>query len=192
MKELIEHTRGVDPDTGERFLFFWGAESPLSQWHPAPSGYGALTLPTAEHWMMAGKAWVFGDEEMFARITQTPSPASAKALGRKVRGFDVDVWRERSKDVVYLGNERKFSEPSLRAFLLSTEDATLVEASPLDRIWGIGLGAANPSASRRAHWRGENRLGHILTKLRADLRAGVAAQKAAQLASSLGLAKRFG
>ena len=62
----------------------------------------------------------------------------------------------------------------------------------LDRISGIGLGAANPSASRRAHWRGENRLGHILTKLRADLRAGVAAQKAAQLASSLGLAKRFG
>ena len=187
---LEEHATGVDPETPERFFFFWGKESPLSQWHPAPVGFGRLTFPTAEHWMMAGKALVFGDEEIFELLTQTSSPAAAKALGRKVRGFDEGVWRERSKDVVYLGNELKFADPDLGAFLRSTAGATLVEASPLDRIWGIGYGADNPRASRRSAWRGENRLGHILTSLRADMEAGTSQDKARELAASLGL-ERF-
>lgn len=190
--KIEDHIRGVDPDTGERFLFFWGAESPLSQWHPAPVSYGRLTLPTAEHWMMACKALVFGDEDALARIVETPSPAAAKALGRRVQNFDADVWRDRSKQAVYLGNERKFSSPGMRELLSSTEEATLVEASPMDRIWGIGLGADNPRASCRAQWRGENRLGHILTALRADIRTGASAGEAEALASLLGLAQRFG
>ena len=177
----MTHETREDPATGERFVFFWGHASPFSQWHSAAFELAGLRCPTAEHWMMASKAMLFGDRDALAEIVATDDPGTAKRIGRRVRAFDDAVWREVSPELVYAGNHAKFTQhATLRAALEATENATLVEASPTDRIWGIGLSASHPDASNRARWRGKNRLGVVLTQLRDELRDGTAADRAAR------------
>ncbi len=162
------------------FLFFWGHTpksatavdaSCLSQWFPRAFELEGHTYASAEHFMMAEKARLFGDDEMQRSVLGARTPAEAKAFGRAVRNYDDAVWsRERSK-LVARGNVAKFgAHDDLRRFLLSTNDRVLVEASPRDRIWGIGMGKANPDARLPERWRGENLLGFALMAARDALR----------------------
>ncbi|WP_424215376.1 NADAR family protein [Streptomyces sp. BI20] len=171
-------------NAGERvkFLPFWGhrprpdgrlGPSCLSQWWPAPFTVGDVPYPTAEHWMMAGKARLFGDAEAERAVLAARTPGAAKAAGRLVRGFDEEVWvRERFELVVRGGTHKFASTPELRAYLLGTGDRVLVEASPVDRIWGVGLAPEDPAALDPARWRGLNLLGFALMETRSRLRAG--------------------
>lgn len=161
-----------------RFVHFWGhridprgiGPTCMSQWYPAGFVADGIQYPTAEHWMMAGKARLFGDEEMLQRILSATTPKQAKSLGRKVRGFDSATWDAHRVPIVVEGNIHKFSgNPTLRRFLLGTGDAVLVEASPYDRIWGIGLSASAPGADDPAAWRGLNLLGFALMDVREAL-----------------------
>ena len=164
------------------YLFFWGHEARpgapvgrqcLSQWWEAPFTVDGRTFRTAEHYMMWGKALLFGDEETAGRVLAARTPGEAKALGRVVRGFDEDVWVARRLDVVVRGNLAKFAaHEDLRAFLLGTGDRVLVEASPLDRVWGIGLAADDERAADPATWLGLNLLGEALMEVRARLGRG--------------------
>lgn len=166
-----------------KFLHFWGHKaradgSPgpgcLSQWWPSSFTVDGVTYATAEHWMMAGKARLFGDEAAKHRAVAAPHPKAAKAVGRQVRGFDEATWVARRFDLVVAGNVAKFGQDAaLRAFLLGTNSRVLVEASPRDRIWGIGLAATDPRADDPAQWRGQNLLGFALMETRARLRAQV-------------------
>lgn len=159
-----------------KFVFFWGhtgrggavGKECFSQWYPSPFDVGGIRYPTAEHWMMAEKARLFGDDDALAEIVAADSPGAAKALGRKVRGFDDDTWRAHRVSIVVAGNRVKFAG-ALGAVLRQTGDRVLVEASPRDRIWGIGLGAKNPDAERPAAWRGDNLLGFALMTVRDQL-----------------------
>jgi ribA/ribD-fused uncharacterized protein len=91
-------------------------------------------------------------------------------LGRQVQNFDDAIWKQNAMGIVYKGSYAKFTQnENLKKHLLKTEGTTLVEASPMDAIWGIGMGADNPKAQDRKTWRGKNQLGEILTKLREDL-----------------------
>lgn len=165
-------------EAGEHFSYvcFWGHSVPkdgsigktcFSQWYPAAFEVEGNCYPTAEHWMMAAKARLFGDDEMLAQILGAPDPRSAKALGRKVRNFDDKVWKTNARRLVTEGNVYKFSQNNdLRLFLKSTGDAVLVEASPRDCIWGIGLGQDNPRALDPVTWRGQNLLGFALMDVR--------------------------
>ncbi|HEX9512179.1 MAG TPA: NADAR family protein [Puia sp.] len=158
------------------FLFFWGhqpskdgstTKSCFSQWWVAPFEADGLTYQTAEHWMMAGKARFFGDEAALEVILASETPAKAKEGGRLVRNFDPAIWDEHKFDIVVNGNVRKFAAyPELKTFLLNTGDQVLVEASPRDRIWGIGMPGENPAARDPALWRGENLLGFALMEVR--------------------------
>lgn len=65
----------------------------------------------------------------------------------------------------------------LKRALLATGGTTLVEASPGDTIWGIGLRASNPKASRRDQWRGTNWLGEILTQVRTEMESEASKKK---------------
>ncbi|NUO53491.1 MAG: NADAR family protein [Polyangiaceae bacterium] len=163
------------------FLFFWGhaAKGPrlgsecLSQWYPASFIVNGICFHTAEHYMMWSKARLFDDEVVAEQITGTREPARAKALGRSVRNFDQQTWEDERFGIVVEGSTAKFSQNTeLGAFLLGTKNKVLVEASPRDTIWGIGLGAANPNARIPARWRGLNLLGFALMKARAVLRKG--------------------
>lgn len=164
-----------------RFIHFWSHRSPpngrlgphcFSQWYPSPFTVDDQRYPTAEHWMMAEKARLFGDDVNLHKILAAPAPGQAKALGRKVSGFDSAIWNAHKFAIVYQGSLHKFSNnPSLRAYLLSTGDRILVEASPQDCIWGIGLAAADPAADNPAQWQGENLLGFALMKARESLQS---------------------
>lgn len=163
-----------------KYLHFWGHQPDkdtgvgagcLSQWWPAEFTVEGVTYPTAEHYMMAGKAALFGDDATRAQILQVAHPGEAKKLGRQVRDFDAQRWIEHRSSIVVDANVAKFGQhPRLRDFLLGTGDRVLVEASPRDRIWGIGLSASNADASEPARWRGLNLLGFALMEARARLR----------------------
>lgn len=161
------------------YFFFWGSEAAnpheigrecLSQWYPAEFSVGEHRFATAEHFMMWRKAILFGDSEIAAQILEAQHPHAAKKLGRAVRDFDPDIWAKDRSAIVIEGNLAKFSQnPKLSTFLLRTGQKVLVEASPRDTIWGIGLGEKNPKASDPAHWRGQNLLGFALMHVRAKL-----------------------
>jgi ribA/ribD-fused uncharacterized protein len=160
------------------YLFFWGhtpkrpglGKHVLSQWWPARFMINGEHFTSTEHYMMAAKARLFGDEETRAEILAATTPAKAKALGRKVRGFDEKVWEENRFEIVVEANAAKFGQNTdLGAFLSVTGDAVLVEASPVDRVWGIGLAADDPRAKRPAEWKGLNLLGFALMRARAVL-----------------------
>lgn len=160
----------------ENFVFFWNtdgsAESCLSQWFPCAFVVEDVCYNSTEQYMMAQKAAVFGDTEIFAEIMASYNPGESKKLGRRVRNFDSDVWSEKSREVVLTGNLAKFTQNGkLRDYLLSTGDRILVEVSPFDVIWGIGYGAEAAEAMRPDLWRGENHLGFILMQVRDRLRA---------------------
>ena len=167
---MPEHARGTDPETGEKFVFFWGTASPFSQWHPAPFVLDGIACATAEHWMMAEKARLFGDVEARARILAAPGPGRAKRLGREVRGFDESRWEAERFGIVVRGNVAKFGQnAALREFLAATGSKVLVEASPFDHVWGIGLGRDHVDATNPARWRGLNLLGFALMEARSAL-----------------------
>lgn len=143
----------------------------FSQWFRAPFVKEDESFVTAEHFMMVGKARLFGDGETAAEILADENPAHAQKFGRKVRNFEPQTWLRRRYDLVTEGNMLKFAQnPSLAAFIHSTGDAVLVEASPVDRIWGIGLAAGAPGADNPSQWNGLNLLGFALMDVRSALR----------------------
>lgn len=175
-QSLLDHLQQSHP---VKYLHFWGHtpksdlvdQSCLSQWFPAPFVLDGITYPTAEHYMMAQKARLFGDAETLNAILASTDPAIAKKLGRQVKNFDNAVWNQHCFDYVVQGNIAKFSQnPELKNFLLNTGNRVLVEASPLDAIWGIGLATNHPNASDPQHWQGENLLGFALMAVREHLR----------------------
>lgn len=172
---LTEIRKGFQP----KFLFFWGHHPPkagkfgkhcLSQWWSAQFEVEGQVYPSAEHYMMAEKARLFGDHEVRDKILTTPHPGAAKALGRQVVGFDEQVWAQHRFDIVVRGNVAKFGQnDDLKKFLLSTKARVLVEASPRDWIWGIGLSENEPRITNPEQWQGLNLLGFALMKVRTEL-----------------------
>ena len=161
-----------------KFLFFWGhtvkdeiTKSCFSQWFTGKFEENGIVYKTAEHYMMAGKARLFNDAEILEKIVQTPTPNQVKALGRKVKNFDPKVWNEHKYEIVKQGNLLKFSQNNkYKDFLLSTGDKILVEASPYDTIWGIGMLETDSRAENPLLWNGENLLGFALMEVRDELR----------------------
>jgi ribA/ribD-fused uncharacterized protein len=152
------------------YTFFFTEASPFSQWYRCSFTASELTFMCAEQYMMHGKAVLFGDAAIAAQIMAATHPKKHKELGRKVKNFDADVWNRERETIVLAGNRAKFTQNSeLLELLLATKGTTLVEASPYDRIWGIGLAASDPKAQDPATWRGQNLLGKILTRLRDEL-----------------------
>ncbi|MBQ1048182.1 NADAR family protein [Micromonospora sp. C51] len=163
---------------GERikFLYFWGHQPEhdgsvgagcLSQWWPAPFTTDGLVFDTAEHYMMWRKATLFGDDAIAERILTAPHPHAAKALGGRVANFDQQTWDAHRFDIVVAGNLAKFGQHAdLRVFLRGTGQRVLVEASPVDRIWGIGLTRDDPAAFDPNRWQGLNLLGFALMQVR--------------------------
>ena len=155
-------------------LFFWNETTLdpgcLSQFWPAPFIVDGVTYPAAEYWMMAEKARLFGDDAALATILRAPTPPAAKAAGRTVRNFSEDRWAGARYAVVVAGNLAKFTQnEALGCYLASTGSRVLVEASPFDRVWGIGLAEDDDRAGSPARWRGRNLLGFALMEVRERL-----------------------
>ncbi|ULT26911.1 NADAR family protein [Sphingobacterium sp. E70] len=159
-----------------KFIFFWGHSNNqhqgvgkfiFSQWYESAFTVDNITYKTAEHWMMAHKALLFGDKKNFEKIINCHKPGEAKDLGRQVIGYDDQIWNERKFEIVKLGNIHKFNQhPELAAYMLNTESRILVEASPVDDIWGIGMSQDDSDIENIYCWRGQNLLGFALMEVR--------------------------
>ncbi|APA90371.1 NADAR family protein (plasmid) [Paraburkholderia sprentiae WSM5005] len=155
-----------------RYTAFFGADDVLSNWHPCRFTYHGVSFSCVEQFMMYAKARLFGDDASPARILATHDPMTQKRVGRKVKNFDLDAWVARRESIVFVACREKFAQNrELRSVLLWTAPTVLVEASPYDRIWGVGLGERDPRLTDESQWRGQNLLGITLMKVRDVLTA---------------------
>ncbi len=173
IESLLKETR-----SGKRFkyLFFWGHRSKkegqigkqcFSQWWGASFIIEGIKYPSAEVYMMAEKARLFDDTEMLNKIISSSNPGAAKKFGREIKNFKEDVWNQNRFDIVVRGNRAKFDQnEELKQFLINTKKRILVEASPVDKIWGIGLAEDNQHSGNPEKWNGLNLLGFALMKVR--------------------------
>lgn len=166
----------------EKYLFFWGhnpgsngKKACLSNWYrcsfiDSKTGIGYIST---EQYMMQQKALLFKDKLTECQILSSNSPRIAKQLGRQVKNFDEKIWEDKARDIVYDGCLMKFSQnPTLKEYLLSTNDKILVEASPHDPIWGIGLSGINALRTPKEKW-GKNWLGECLMRVRDTLKTSI-------------------
>lgn len=163
-----------------KYVFFWGhqpsetiTKSCFSQWYNCRFSVDGVEYHTAEQYMMSQKALLFGDTAVNAEIMQANHPKQFKDLGRKISGFNEKVWNDNKTDIVIRGNYAKFSQnPELKEFLLNTSKRILVEASPYDKIWGIGMSSDDSGVDNPLNWQGENLLGFCLMEVRDMLLEG--------------------
>lgn len=159
-----------------KFVFFWHAymeNGYLSQWYPAPFRVEGVRYLHNEQYMMAKKALLFKDTGTYNKIMVESDPATCKALGKRAANFSQELWDSCKEEIICNANYAKFSQnPALKAALLATGDAVIAEASPYDKIWGIGLKAVDPDSLDPNKWRGQNLLGKALMRVREELRKG--------------------
>lgn len=179
MKYDIKSIQNTDKPV--KYLFFWGHQpskngevikSCFSQWWKENFVIDTITYKTAEHYMMAEKARLFNNLEIREKIIHCTSPAEAKKLGRQVTNFDQTIWESKRFEIVKKANYHKFNQNTkLADFLQQTNKRVLVEASPVDSIWGIGLAEDHVDAHDPKKWRGLNLLGFALMEVRDELNA---------------------
>ena len=180
MKYNIEQTQSqFNEGENIKFMFFWGhtpnkdgsiGKSCFSQWWQSNFEVEGVTYKTAEHWMMAEKARLYKDQKILEEISKVSHPMEAKKLGRKIKNFDPKIWDAHKYEIVKQGNLHKFSQhKDLAVFLLSTKQRIIVEASPNDNIWGIGMTQDNENAQNPNLWKGQNLLGFALMEVRDEL-----------------------
>ena len=162
-----------------KYVFFWGdtergdevTKACFSQWYPSVFEVNGITYKTAEQYMMAQKALLFQDQEIYEEIMAAIHPKQCKALGQRVRHFSQTVWDEKKSQIVIDGNVAKFSQnPKLKDYLIKTGERVLVEASPYDKIWGIGMAEDNDKVTNPLEWKGQNLLAFALMEVRDRLR----------------------
>ncbi|QRR03092.1 NADAR family protein [Dyadobacter sandarakinus] len=163
-----------------KYLLFWShirrhgeeiGKYCFSQWFELPFAVDGVTYLTSEHWMMAAKAQLFGDLKTYEQIIRAEKPGAAKELGRLVMHFDEKVWERERFRIVVEGNVQKFGQnPAYADFLVKTGNRILVEASPRDPVWGIGLAEDDENARDPERWPGLNLLGFALMEARDILR----------------------
>lgn len=162
-----------------KYVFFWGhqkkkgndiSKACFSQWYDAPFYIKDKYYKTAEHYMMAEKARLFNDELSEQAVIASSNPGAAKQLGRNVRGFNEEIWQKERFRIVVEANLAKFKQhEALNSYLLGTGNRILVEASPVDKIWGIGLAEDHEHADNPFKWKGLNLLGFALMEVRTRL-----------------------
>lgn len=157
-----------------QFTFFYSSSHPFSNWYMLPFIHNGIEYNCSEQYMMHKKALLFKDYDVAEMIMQQGHPRKQKFLGREVRGFDQKTWERECRPMMVEGLKSKFSQDTYcLTTLLDTGDTVIVEASPYDTIWGIGLSEDDPKAQNPEQWRGTNWLGEVLMKVRDELRSGV-------------------
>jgi len=171
-EQLAEH---INKGNKVKYILFWGhqaspngiSKSCFSQWYESTFIVDGIEYKTAEHFMMAEKARLFGDEASATNAVNAKTPGEAKQVGRSVKNFNESIWLKDRFNIVVNANYHKFSQnEALENFLLSTKERILVEASPVDKIWGIGLAAENSACENPNLWKGLNLLGFALMEVR--------------------------
>ena len=152
--------------------FFWGREDALSNFFKRDFMVGGLKFNCNEQYIMWSKAVLFGDNAQARAVRQLTEPLDQRNAGRKVIGYSDDIWFANRTRIAVEGALAKFGQnKDLGDILLGTEGTALVEASPSDKIWGVGLGVDDPRILDRSKWRGQNLMGDVAELARAHLGA---------------------
>lgn len=168
--------------TKGNMTIFFSEKDQFSNWFISEFEVKGVRFNCVEQFMMFCKAKLFGDEITANKIMAAAHPRDQKALGRSVDGYDDAVWCERRGRIVAHGCYAKFSQNLvLRDALIATGDTVLVEASPYDRIWGVGLAEHDPRVLDPRQWKGQNLLGVALTEARQQLVADLSAKIADEI-----------
>lgn len=155
--------------TTDKYVFFWNGI--YSQWVHSPMVIDGVEYFSCEQYMMHQKALFFGDTEIAEKIMESLLPSLQKALGRQVKNFNVDRWNKVCVGIVYKGNLAKFTQnEEFKKELLETGDRIIVEASPYDQIWGIGMGEEEEGIEDPINWKGQNLLGWSIMMVRQHLK----------------------
>jgi hypothetical protein len=153
----------------DNYLLFWSGH--FSNWYPASFIIGSMTFNCVEQYMMYMKAKTFNDQETMDKVMATLDAKEQKKLGRGVKNFNPVAWDLVKEEVVYDGCFAKYLQNlDLKEDIIKTNDLMLVEASPYDKIWGIGMSAKDPDVTDESKWKGENLLGKALMKVRNKLK----------------------
>ncbi len=159
----------------EKYIFFWQAKEKsneitkacLSQWYISSFKVDNIKYFCAEQYMMSQKALLFNDLDTYNKIMNSHHQNECKKLGREIKNFDHEKWDKNKFDIVITGNIHKFQQnEQLKNYLLSTNKKILVEASPYDKIWGIGMAETDKNILDESKWKGSNLLGKALMKVR--------------------------
>lgn len=143
----------------------------LTQWHKCKFKLGNFQYNNTEQYMMMEKAKLFEDDFIYEQLKKPMHPKEYKALGRKIRGFEEKTWDKAKVEIVYKGNHAKFTQnKDLEKYLVQTKDKIIIEASPYDTVWGIGLAVTSDDLLIPENWKGENLLGFILMQVREEIR----------------------
>jgi hypothetical protein len=149
-----------------KYNFFWNGI--FSNWYESYFDIDGITFNCGEQYMMYEKAITFDDAETARKILESDSPKEQKQLGRKVKNFNPEYWDNVKYEIVKRGLKEKFNQnPKLKKYLLSYKGYQMVEASPFDRIWGIGF--TDKEAIENIDKWGDNLLGQIITELSNEL-----------------------
>lgn len=169
LKEAVKNGENI------KYVYFWGHSSKhdyvtqhcLSQWYPRGFEKDGVHYPTAEHYLMAHKALLFNDKDIYQKIVKAQHPGEVKKFGREVKDFNEAEWDKHKLDIAIVANTLKFTQhEDLKEYLMNTGDKVLVEASPLDKIWGVGLAKDDPQIIDPNNWQGHNLLGFALMRVR--------------------------
>lgn len=161
--------KSKDVTITDDFVFFWNGI--YSQWYSSKFTIGGVEYNCCEQYMMAMKALTFNDQESHDAIMAASRPVDQKSLGRSVKNFNTDKWNKVCREFVYQGNLAKFTQnPRLKVELMKTDDKEIVEASPYDKIWGIGMGVEHRNIEDKSKWQGTNWLGEAIMRVRETLK----------------------
>jgi ribA/ribD-fused uncharacterized protein len=151
----------------DNMLLFFHEDCPLSNWYRRTFIVKDITFFCVEQYLMYCKAMLFGDHEIGLKIMATQEPSEHKRLGRLVKNFNDDLWNQHKENYAFIGNLHKFRQnKEERGYLYDTRELELVEASPYDRIWGVGLGVDDPQIRYKVRWKGQNLHGITLMRVR--------------------------
>lgn len=151
---------------GNKYIFFWNGI--FSNWYMSDFTIDNITYNCGEQYMMHKKALYFQDYKAASDVLKTDIPREQKKIGRKVKNYHNDFWCKVRFEIVKIGLKEKFNQnPDLKNYLLKYKDHIIVEASPYDRVWGIGY-YDNEAISNIDNW-GENLLGKVLMELANEL-----------------------
>lgn len=161
MDKVVDKARYTDTH-----VYFW--EGYFSNFHVIKGGitYKGHWVATSEHAFMLEKALLFGDTKQVENIVNASHPYEAKRAGREVENYDDEKWEDYREEAMYKVLIEKFSKDYLKKRLLDTGDRVLVEASPYDKIWGVGLNVTDDKILDESNWTGQNLLGIVLMKVR--------------------------
>jgi len=154
----------------EEFIFYFGPDSIYSHWYKSNFIISKQDFCCVEQYLMYQKAILFKGADTAKKILNSSNPARHRHLGKQVAGFNKQLWHQKCKQFAFDGELAKFYQSrALKEKLLQTIGKSFAEASPYDRIWGIGLSMSNPKIFDRTQWRGRNWSGEVLELVRDKL-----------------------